>query len=156
MAWATEPFQLEETRERLLKRIEAFQAREDFRFLMFRKTDGALMGSMAFNFLDWGTPKAEIGYWIGPDFTRQGYTLEAVKGMLAFGFTHLQLHRIEICMDEQNVASRAIPEQLGFKLEAVLREERRHHLDPRRRVNFCIYGLLKPEFAGLARSEQQT
>ena len=73
---------------------------------------------------------------------------EAVRAMLDYGFNQMKLHRIEICTDSENLASRRIPEKLGFTLEATLREERRHHLNPDRYINFCIYGLLKREYQG--------
>ncbi|GEM47792.1 GNAT family N-acetyltransferase [Deinococcus cellulosilyticus] len=149
MAWACTLPEIQVTRERMEQSIQFFHDRkEHLRFMIVRRSDAALMGTSIFNFLDWDTPKAEIGYWLGKDFTGQGYMREAVQAMLEYGFNEMKLHRIEICTDEENLASRRIPEKLGFTLEAVLREERRHHLHPEKYINFCIYGLLEREYRG--------
>ncbi|GGJ46045.1 GNAT family N-acetyltransferase [Deinococcus roseus] len=149
MPWAKTLPDLQITRERMQQSIQNFLDRkEHLRFMIVRRSDGALMGTSIFNFLDWDTPKAEIGYWLGEEFCHQGYMQEAVKAMLDYGFKEMGLHRIEVCTDEENLPSRRIPEKLGFTLEAVLREERRHHLDPEKYINFCIYGLLRREYRG--------
>lgn len=147
MSWAKTLPEPSATRERLQQSIQHFlDQKEQLRFMLVRRNDGALMGTASFQFLDWATPKAEIGYWLGKDFVGQGYMQEAVQAMLYYGFYHMQLHRIEICTDEANRVSRRIPEKLGFRLEAVLQEERRHHLHPDQYINFCIYGLLRREY----------
>lgn len=149
MPWARTLPEIQATRERMEQSIQFFHERkEHLRFMIVRRSDATLMGTAIFNFLDWDTPKAEIGYWIGKDFTRQGYMQEAVRAMLDYGFNQMKLHRIEICTDSENLASRRIPEKLGFTLEATLREERRHHLNPDRYIDFCIYGLLEREHRG--------
>jgi RimJ/RimL family protein N-acetyltransferase len=57
----------------------------------------------------------EIGYWIHPSFTRRGLATEAsrllTESALALpGITHVEIHH-----DMANLASRAIPQKLGYR-----------------------------------------
>jgi len=66
--------------------------------------------------------KAELGYWIAPDYHRQGYASEAAELMIEYGFEQLGYHRIEARVFEYNDASQNLLEGLGFVREGVHRE----------------------------------
>ncbi len=65
---------------------------------------------------------ATFGYWIGKEHRRRGYMSEAVSAILNFGFTDLELHRIQAYVDPENKSSRALLEKLGFECEGILRD----------------------------------
>lgn len=65
---------------------------------------------------------AEIGYFIGEPFWGQGIASQAVKMMVAYGFEHLNLHRIEAGVFSYNVASAKVLENAGFQLEGTAKE----------------------------------
>ncbi|MFT0476788.1 GNAT family N-acetyltransferase [Pseudomonas antarctica] len=52
----------------------------------------------------------------------QGLMSEALRAMLAWGFAHMHLHRVEAMVHPHNAASQALLERLGFKAEGTLRE----------------------------------
>jgi ribosomal-protein-alanine N-acetyltransferase len=65
---------------------------------------------------------AEIGYALGVEHRGQGYATEAAKGLLAYGFRELRLHRVKAATTSANVASRRVMERLGMREEGRLRE----------------------------------
>ncbi len=68
-------------------------------------------------------PSAELGYWIGVPYWRNGYATEAAEAVVAFGFDVLKLHRIFAGYFRGNEASRRILEKLGFQHEGCSRED---------------------------------
>jgi len=62
---------------------------------------------------------AHIGYWIDQTFANRGYTSRAVRALTDFAFTQLQLHRIEINLRPENMASRKVAEKCGYHFEGV-------------------------------------
>jgi ribosomal-protein-alanine N-acetyltransferase len=58
---------------------------------------------------------ANLGYWIGEAYARQGYTIEALQALVLFAvFDWLGLHRIEAACPPHNAASRAPPAEAGI------------------------------------------
>ena len=62
---------------------------------------------------------AHIGYWIDQRHANRGYTTRAVTALTNFAFTEIRLHRIEINLRPENVASRKVAEKCGYTLEGV-------------------------------------
>jgi ribosomal-protein-alanine N-acetyltransferase len=91
-------------------------------FLICRKEDGAIMGSIALSqIFRGGFLSAYLGYQIGAEFARQGYMTEAIQLMLRYAFTDLKLHRIEANIQPGNVASIALVKRAGFVREGYSR-----------------------------------
>lgn len=67
--------------------------------------------------LNLGKPKyrnAEIWYKLHPNYWNKGYATEAVKTILHFCFTDLQLHRVEAGCATANIASIKVLEKSGM------------------------------------------
>ena len=62
---------------------------------------------------------AHIGYWIDQRFANRGYTTRAVRELTNFAFSQMQLHRIEINLRPENIASRKVAEKSGYILEGI-------------------------------------
>ncbi len=88
--------------------------------------------------------RGELGYWLGREFQGKGLITRACRAMIAYAFRELKLHRVEIHCASRNHRSRAVPERLGFRQEAVLREAcwTARGLD-----DLVIYGLLAREWS---------
>lgn len=87
---------------------------------VFDKQSGAFMGAITLDNIRRGPAMmANLGYWIGPDFARQGYMSEAVNGLVDYAFTTLDISRIEAACLRENSASRGLLEKCGFKYEGV-------------------------------------
>ena len=68
---------------------------------------------------------------------------EAVKLVLKFAFKKLKLHKVYANVFEQNIASRRVLENCGFKLEGVRRE---HRFKYRKWQNVLEFGILVSEY----------
>lgn len=84
--------------------------------------DAAPVGTTSFWPSEETVSKAELGYWVGPDYQRQGYASEAVELMIEYGFQQLGFHRIEARVYEYNEASQNLLDGLGFVHEGSHRE----------------------------------
>ncbi|MCX7005169.1 MAG: GNAT family N-acetyltransferase [bacterium] len=66
--------------------------------------------------------RAELGYWIGRPYWKQGYCTEAAGAVLAYGFTALNLNRIHATYLSRNPASGRVMEKIGMTREGFLRQ----------------------------------
>ena len=60
-----------------------------------------------------------IGYWIDQRYANRGYTTRAVKALTHYGFSELNLHRIEINLRPENGASKRVAEKAGYLFEGL-------------------------------------
>ncbi len=96
------------------------RAKTAFPFMIIRREDGRLLGALTLDNVRFGPAKTgTLGYWIGPDYARQGYMREALKLVTDFSFHELDLSRIEAACLPENLASRGVLEKSGFKYEGV-------------------------------------
>ena len=86
-----------------------------------RKADQQFMGLISIR-VDARHQHADLGYWIGKPYWNQGYTSEAARRMVDYGFTELNLHRVYASYFSQNIASRRVMEKAGMIYEGTLRE----------------------------------
>lgn len=88
--------------------------------LMFCRNDGHLVGGITLDNIQAGVSKScTVGYWMGQEFTRQGYMTEALAASVMHAFTVLDISRIQAGCLPENAASRALLEKSGFKYEGV-------------------------------------
>ena len=88
--------------------------------LIFRRDDDQLVGGITLDNIQGGVSKScTVGYWMGKDFTRQGYMAEALKASVLHTFTVLDISRIQAGCLPENAPSRALLEKSGFKYEGV-------------------------------------
>lgn len=99
---------------------QAARAKTAFSFLIIRRHDARLMGALNLSNVRYGPAKtAIVGYWIGPDFARQGFMSEALEMVVDFAFNELDISRIEAACLPENAPSRGVLEKTGFKYEGV-------------------------------------
>jgi ribosomal-protein-alanine N-acetyltransferase len=91
------------------------------RWVVVRHSDDTPIGTCGFHKWSRQHHRAEIGYDLSPAYWGQGYMREAVAAMLTYGFTTLDLNRIEAIVAPANLPSIRLLERLGFQQEATLR-----------------------------------
>lgn len=121
MDWATEPPTIEQSQAFCETGSRELDTAGMAPLLMWRRDDGLLLGGMGLASFDLAVPKFELGYWCRTSETGKGYVSEAVTAQCHYLFTELGARRIELRMDERNVASYRVAERLGFTLEGTLR-----------------------------------
>ena len=87
---------------------------------LISRSDNAVLGAITLDNIRRGPSQAgTIGYWIGAEYSRQGYMREALTAMVHYAFETLDLSRIESACLPENAASRALLEKCGYKYEGV-------------------------------------
>ena len=79
--------------------------------------DGSVLGGTGLH-RRLGDGGLEIGYWVHAEHTGNGYAREVARVLTDLAFTIDGIDRVEIHHDRANIASRRVPEALGFTLVA--------------------------------------
>ncbi len=100
----------------MVRRLKA-EAREGRTFPFVVTYDGALVGQLTVGGVAWGSLRsANVGYWIDQRVAGRGVMPTAVALATDHCFA-IGLHRVEINIRPENVASRRVVEKLGFRPE---------------------------------------
>ena len=103
-----------------------------------------LIGSLAFNEIDWRNRAAEFGIMIGDkNYWNRGYGTEAVRLLVNHGFTTLNLNRIFLRVFENNPRAIRAYEKAGFVHEGRLRQA---EFRDGKYIDVLMMGVLKDEF----------
>ena len=94
--------------------------KESFRFGIFLNTTHQLIGTIALNEIHWPMRCAYIGYALDEGHNHKGYMSDAIKLMLRYAFSTLNLHRIEAGIMPSNTSSWHLLEKHGFKREGLM------------------------------------
>jgi RimJ/RimL family protein N-acetyltransferase len=70
--------------------------------------------------------RGRIGYWVAAHSRSQGVCTRALRLLSRWALDELELHRLELITDPDNVASQRVAEKVGFQREGVLRAHLRH------------------------------
>lgn len=116
-------------------------------FVVRRRRDDKVVGCTRLKELDRRHRRAILGSWFAPIAWRTGVNLEAKLLLLEFGFRDLGCVRIEFHTDTNNARSRKSLEQLGAKLEGVLRTHQITRNGGLR--DSAIYSILGGEWAAI-------
>jgi len=87
-----------------------------------RRSDGALVGGMGLHDIDPTHLRAEVGYWVGREFRRQGFAQEALGALCRLAYHRLGLRRLEAGVFPGNVASIRVLRRAGFRREGRMRQ----------------------------------
>jgi len=79
-------------------------------------------GAAGFNNLIKQHRKAEIGFWLNPDYWNKGIMTEVIPLICQYGFDQLGLHRIEGIVETENKNSKKVLEKLDFRYEGTMRD----------------------------------
>jgi ribosomal-protein-serine acetyltransferase len=128
--------------ERFLAEAEEQFARDDG-FQAAIEPEGEIVGVAGFHAIDWVNRNTSLGYWLAADAQGRGTMTTTVRALVDHVFCEWELHRLEIQCAPENRRSRAIPEGLGFREEAILREA---ELVGGRYLDSVVYGMLENEW----------
>jgi ribosomal-protein-alanine N-acetyltransferase len=84
------------------------------RFAVALKQSNKLIGGIGLDRDDGGSGTAELGYWLGRQYWRQGYGREAAAAMIDHGFNGLRLDTITAFTDPCNAASQQVLRACGL------------------------------------------
>lgn len=92
---------------------ERYEKGELVNFALVLRTNHIFLGAMELQ-INQQYASAELGYWIGQPFWRQGYCTEAARAVLGYGFELLELNRVHASYLTRNPASRRVMQKIGM------------------------------------------
>jgi len=94
------------------------RAKEALAFLI--EVDGRIVGQINGNSIMWGAARSfSAGYWVSSRVAGQWIAPTAVAVLGDYGFGALGLHRLELAIRPENVASLAVAEKLSMREEGL-------------------------------------
>lgn len=112
------------TRAAFRRRLAMYSKEKDLgqgcAFLIFRRSDDALVGGVNLRNVIRGVAQmGALGYWVGRPHARQGLTLDAVGAVARFALGPFGLHRLEAACCPENAPSRGLLLKAGFEIEGL-------------------------------------
>lgn len=115
-------------------------------FGIFEKDNNAHIGNAKIGFLNERYQRGQVSLFLGEkDCWGKGFSTEVVGALTRYGFTDLELHRLEAGCYEDNLASLRVFLKNGYTVEGFMRDQ--VILDGRRLGCFWL-GIVKHEFKG--------
>ncbi len=113
--------------------------------------DDRLVGLVGFTELLWSNQVGTIFVGLGdPSLRGKGYASEAVRLVVDYSFSELNLHRLQLYVVDYNESAISLYEKLGFKREGIFRE---FGIRDGGRYNQYVYGILRDEWNARKKSE---
>ena len=111
------------------------------------KPKNELIGGIGLT-IDSRSKRAEIGYWMAESLWNQGYTTEAARAIIKFGFEELGLNKVTSSHFAKNPASGKVMLKSGMYKEGELKE---HVLKNDTFHTLILYGLTRAQYEGKAK-----
>lgn len=128
-----------DVKERVREKIIKWNAQKEYNYTI--TFHNKIIGQIKIKNIDTKNKSAECGYWISPDYQRQGFGKEALQTLLTQACK--KLNRIYFYTRERNIASQKLLQKIGAKKEGVLRESL---VEKGKKINQVIYSVLKKEW----------
>lgn len=134
---------LESAREQLHYYYEQYASKNGYYWVMELQSSQTPIGIIGITNIKMEHRRAELGYWLLPEFQHQGYTKEAANKILSYCFTELGLNRVEADTETENWGSNRVLEILGFQKEGVFKE---YEMNKGRFIDLARYAILKKDY----------
>lgn len=142
--WSSPPWNSTAQAEAMIARdVKSMDTGEQLRLGLTLPEGGALLGVCTLFSFNWDCRRAEIGYSLASFAWGKGLMHEALTALINYGFTTLNLNRLEADIDPKNLASANVLERLGFTQEGFLRER---WIVAGEVSDTALYGLLQREW----------
>lgn len=112
-------YTLEAQLERIPQYQELSQNDQSYNFGIFTYDDTLIGTINLFHVMRGSLQSAFIGYFLDKNHNGKGYTTEAAKLIVDYGFNELNLHRIEAGVMPHNIGSIRVLEKAGFHKEGI-------------------------------------
>lgn len=114
---------LETSNKFVRQKIKQASQKEQFCFVVVLKSNSEIIGMVMIKNIDWTIPKGELAYFIDKDFEGMGITSNAVKWVVQYCFEQLEMEKLYIKFNPENVASKKVAINNGFEKEGLLKRE---------------------------------
>jgi len=103
---------------------EGFRAKAQIRWALAEASTGKMIGDLGYNVFFVRDRRAEVGYGLAPEYWRQGLMTAALSSVIDYGFSALNLNKVEATVNTRNHRSSGLLRKLGFQPEGTLRDYR--------------------------------
>lgn len=145
LGWMHQGYTREEARDWIVRSIDARPRLDAIEFVIREAATERFVGGIGLNRIDQVFRKANLGYWIRTSEAGKGYAAIATVAVARIGFTAMNLQRIEVVADVDNVRSRRVAEKAGARFEGILRNGLRVR---DRQSDAACYSLIPADLAG--------
>ncbi len=109
--------------ERWFERLQERLARNEDLVLAIETLEGVHIGNIGLHRINWKDRNAELGIAIGEkEYWDQGYGTDAIRTLLRVAFEEMNLHRVQLRVDIDNLRGIRCYEKCGFQREGTLRD----------------------------------
>jgi ribosomal-protein-serine acetyltransferase len=138
MHWCHPEYSLSEAEQWVESRSEAWERGKEYSFVIVDPRSNQIVGNCGLDHVHETHLFANLGYWIRTSRTREGAATEATQLLSEFGFSVLNLVRIEILVSTGNLASQRVAEKAGALREGLLRNRLIHRGEVRDAYMFSL------------------
>lgn len=142
---------LESTREQMEWYANLLATKTGIWWGIYTKDTNEFCGAGGLNDVDAQHRKAEIGFWLLPEYWGRGILKEVMPHIFDYGFEDLHLNRIEGFVDGGNDKCKRAIEKVNFKYEGTMRQAEYKDGQP---IDVAIYARLKEEHDQLKSARQ--
>lgn len=125
--------------------LEKWEKKTAIQFFIELKEEKKVIGVMALTNINEFNGTSTTGSWINKKYWRNGYITEAKIAINDFAFNELKLRRLNSTVKDDNQASNATQNKMGYKLEGFQRQGSRSKATGEIH-NVNMYGLLKEDW----------
>jgi len=105
-----------------------------------------LIGTIALQYWNKSSHSIELGADLHQEYWGQGLAFEFTQPAIEFAFEKLELNRVELRCNPNNMASKRIAEKFGFTFEGTLRQF--VYIEGKGYDDESVYSLLRSEYLG--------
>lgn len=142
--WGTPAWtRIEQAIEMIERESKATQAGEYLRLGIEERESSTLIGACALFSFHEASRRAEMGYILRSQSWGKALMSESLRSLVNYGFTNLNLNRIEADIDPRNERSERVLQRLGFVKEGHLRQR---WIVSGEVSDSALYGLLRSDW----------
>ena len=127
MSWANDNYSAAQAESWFAYCNKELENKTSFELGIFEVESGCLVGGCGLNQYNQVNDFYNLGYWVRESHQRQGAGLAAITAITQFGFSELNLGRIEIVIARENAPSIALAEKAGALRECLARNRMKVH-----------------------------
>lgn len=117
---------------------------QEFLLMMIHDERGTLVGMAQIKNFDRFVKKCEVSYFIDRNFEGKGWATKAIREVIEYVFSKMDMEKIYCRIDPENIASIRVAEKCGFLLEGRLRREFRTGEGDI--IDVLYYGIFKEKY----------
>ncbi|MBH9964835.1 GNAT family N-acetyltransferase [[Bacillus] enclensis] len=133
-----------ETKERVNRILSDYESEEFCYWAIKLKESGELIGEIDLYDMEEATGNCEVSYSLGYRWWNKGYSTEALRAVVEFGFTKMKLHKISAAHNTDNPASGRIMNKAGMMQEGTIRDMIRNSKNQYK--DCAVYGILQEDY----------